>query len=238
MPVGTYGTVKGDDPEGARGPGRADRARQYLPPRRCAPGPRSWRVHERGLHGFMGWHRPILTDSGGFQVFSLATLRKISEEGVRFRSPVDGAEVHMSPEDSMDVQRALQSDIAMAFDDCTGLSGHRAPGAHLDGALHALGRRALRALLTATRQPRVTCSASCRAACTARCGSPRSRRCCGATGPASPSGTGGGRARGGTVARCSIICCRTMPADRPRYLMGVGYPQDIVAAVLRGVDHV
>jgi tRNA-guanine transglycosylase len=76
-------------------------------------------LHQDGLHGFMGWPRPILTDSGGFQVFSLARLRRIDEEGVRFRSPVDGAQVQLRPEDSMDVQRALASDIAMAFDDCT-----------------------------------------------------------------------------------------------------------------------
>jgi queuine tRNA-ribosyltransferase len=71
------------------------------------------------LHGFMHWQRPILTDSGGFQVFSLADLRKITEEGVRFQSPVDGSPVRLTPEDSMDVQRALGSDIAMCFDDCT-----------------------------------------------------------------------------------------------------------------------
>src|SRR5690606_6825884 len=72
-----------------------------------------------GLHRFMHWQRPILTDSGGFQVFSLQSLRRITEEGVRFRSPVDGAEVRLTPEDSMDMQLALRSDIAMALDDCT-----------------------------------------------------------------------------------------------------------------------
>ena len=71
-----------------------------------------------GLHGFMDWHRPILTDSGGFQIFSLASLRKITEEGVSFRSHIDGAKIFMSPEDSIRVQSGLGSDIAMAFDEC------------------------------------------------------------------------------------------------------------------------
>ena len=71
-----------------------------------------------GLHGFMDWHRPILTDSGGFQIFSLASLRKITEEGVSFRSHIDGAKIFMSPEDSIRIQSGLGSDIAMAFDEC------------------------------------------------------------------------------------------------------------------------
>ena len=87
---------QGDDARGTRGARRADRARQHLSSV-AAPGRGDRRAPRHGLHGFMHWQRPILTDSGGFQVFSLAKLRKISEEGVRFRSPVDGAEVHLSP---------------------------------------------------------------------------------------------------------------------------------------------
>src|SRR4029077_20284561 len=82
------------------------------------PGPRVIAAHG-GLHGFMHWRGPILTDSGGFQVFSLKSLRHISEEGVRFRSPIDGSEVRLTPEDSMDMQRTLRSDIAMALDAAT-----------------------------------------------------------------------------------------------------------------------
>src|SRR6185312_14860664 len=82
------------------------------------PGNAILRAHG-GLHGFMNWKHPILTDSGGFQVFSLESLRKITEEGVQFRSPIDGSAVRLTPEDSMDVQLALGSDIAMALDDCT-----------------------------------------------------------------------------------------------------------------------
>src|SRR5688500_13089292 len=82
------------------------------------PGNAVMRAHG-GLHGFMNWRRPILTDSGGFQVFSLKSLRKITEDGVMFRSPIDGSAVRLTPEDSMDTQLALGSDIAMALDDCT-----------------------------------------------------------------------------------------------------------------------
>ena len=118
MPVGTYGTVKAMAPPELEALG-AQIVLGNTFHLALRPGPEIVALHRDGLHGFMAWQRPILTDSGGFQVFSLATLRQISEQGVRFRSPVDGAVVHMSPEDSMDVQRALQSDIAMAFDDCT-----------------------------------------------------------------------------------------------------------------------
>jgi len=117
MPVGTYGTVKAMTPEELEALGAqivlANTFHLML-----RPGPAVIAAHG-GLHRFMHWRGPILTDSGGFQVFSLQSLRKIGEEGVQFRSPLDGSEVRLSPEDSMDVQRSLASDIAMAFDDCT-----------------------------------------------------------------------------------------------------------------------
>ena len=117
MPVGTYGTVKALTPEDLEGLGAeiilANTFHLML-----RPGANIIGAHG-GLHGFMHWQRPILTDSGGFQVFSLAALREITEEGVRFRSPIDGSEVRLTPEIAMDVQRALRSDIAMVFDDCT-----------------------------------------------------------------------------------------------------------------------
>ena len=72
-----------------------------------------------GLHGFMQWDKPILTDSGGFQVFSLQGMRKITEEGVKFASPIDGARLFLTPEESMRIQRSLNSDIVMVFDECT-----------------------------------------------------------------------------------------------------------------------
>src|SRR5688572_10848481 len=117
MPVGTYGTVKAMTPEELEGLGAhivLGNTFHLL----LRPGAQIVDAHG-GLHGFMHWRRPILTDSGGFQVFSLRSLRKITEEGVRFRSPIDGSDVRLTPEDSMDVQLALRSDIAMVLDECT-----------------------------------------------------------------------------------------------------------------------
>ena len=117
MPVGTYGTVKAMMPQelGALGAQIVLGNTFHLWLR---PGVEVLRKHG-GLHRFMGWQRPILTDSGGFQVFSLGALRKVSEEGVRFRSPIDGAALLLTPEESMRVQTVLGSDIAMIFDECT-----------------------------------------------------------------------------------------------------------------------
>jgi len=117
MPVGTYGTVKAMTPEELEGLG-AQICLGNTFHLMLRPGADIVDLHG-GLHGFMHWSRPILTDSGGFQVFSLKSLRKITEEGVRFRSPIDGSDVRLTPEDSMDVQLKLRSDIAMALDDCT-----------------------------------------------------------------------------------------------------------------------
>src|SRR6202167_2832624 len=117
MPVGTYGTVKAMTPEELEGMGveivLGNTFHLYL-----RPGLEVIAAHQ-GLHRFMHWHRPILTDSGGFQVWSLKEMRKITEEGARFRSPVDGAQVFLSPEESMRIQRVLASDVAMSFDECT-----------------------------------------------------------------------------------------------------------------------
>jgi queuine tRNA-ribosyltransferase len=233
MPVGTYGTVKAMAPEELESLG-AQIVLGNTFHLALRPGADIVALHRDGLHGFMGWQRPILTDSGGFQVFSLAKLRQISEQGVRFRSPVDGAEVHMSPEDSMDVQRALRSDVAMAFDDCTAypateaqaresmersmrwaVRGHAhyyrdAPPGHLfgivQGGMHLSLRTASLEALSAHDWQGLAL---------------------------------GGLAVGEPEEERLKVLEHTlplMPADRPRYLMGVGYPQDIVAAVARGVD--
>ena len=117
MPVGTYGTVKAMTPEDLESIGAeivlGNTFHLYL-----RPGLEVIEAHG-GLHRFMHWQRPILTDSGGFQVWSLAEMRKITEEGAHFRSPVDGAPVFLSPEESMRIQRILGSDMAMSFDECT-----------------------------------------------------------------------------------------------------------------------
>ena len=187
MPVGTYGTVKAMTPEELEGLG-AEIVLGNTFHLMLRPGNEILRAHG-GLHGFMNWRRPILTDSGGFQVFSLESLRKITEEGVQFRSPIDGSAVRLTPEDSMDTQLALGSDIAMALDDCTPYPATEQQArdsmersmrwaarshAHYYGAV-AEGRDAAR---------RVVC-ASCRAACICRCGWPRSRRCRSCRGKAS-----------------------------------------------------
>src|SRR5690606_31606755 len=116
MPVGTYGSVKGILPEHIKELGAeiilGNTFHLYL-----RPGLEVIEKHG-GLHGFARWDKPILTDSGGFQVFSLAHRRKITEQGVTFNSPVDGSKVFLGPEESMRIQKALDSDIVMIFDEC------------------------------------------------------------------------------------------------------------------------
>src|SRR5512144_2072997 len=117
MPVGTYGSVKAMTPQSLLDVGAqiilGNTFHLFLRPGLDVIG------EFGGLHKFIGWDKPILTDSGGFQVFSLAERRKITEEGVSFASPVDGSRVFLSPEESMRIQRVLDSDIAMIFDECT-----------------------------------------------------------------------------------------------------------------------
>lgn len=117
MPVGTYGTVKAMTPDELEGMGSqiilGNTFHLWL-----RPGLDVIATHG-GLHRFMNWNRPILTDSGGFQVFSLGQLRKISEEGVRFASPINGDKLFLTPEVSMQIQKVLNSDIVMQFDECT-----------------------------------------------------------------------------------------------------------------------
>ena len=117
MPVGTYGTVKGMLPRDIHEIG-AEIILGNTFHLMLRPGTEVVKAHG-DLHDFIGWEGPILTDSGGFQVWSLGKLRKISEEGVSFQSPVDGSKVYMDPERSMEVQRELGSDIVMIFDECT-----------------------------------------------------------------------------------------------------------------------
>ncbi|HHH39082.1 MAG TPA: tRNA guanosine(34) transglycosylase Tgt, partial [Sedimenticola sp.] len=117
MPVGTYGTVKAMTPEELRDLG-AEIILGNTFHLMLRPGTEVIGLHG-GLHRFMHWEGPILTDSGGFQVFSLGAMRRITEEGVHFRSPVDGSRIFMGPEESMAVQRRLGSDIVMIFDECT-----------------------------------------------------------------------------------------------------------------------
>jgi queuine tRNA-ribosyltransferase len=237
MPVGTYGTVKAMTPEELESLG-AQIILGNTFHLMLRPGTEVIRAHG-GLHGFMHWQRPILTDSGGFQVFSLAELRKITEEGVKFRSPIDGDQVNLTPEDSMDVQRALGSDIAMCFDDCTPWPATE-PQAR--DSMERSMRWAARSHQHYYRD---------------------------APGEGTPPGNLFGIVQGGmyTDLRVASVDALTrigfpgyaigglavgepeevrlqvletveplLPRDRPRYLMGVGRPEDLIAAVSRGVD--
>jgi queuine tRNA-ribosyltransferase len=237
MPVGTYGTVKAMMPEELEALGAqivlANTFHLML-----RPGPEIVALHAGGLHGFMGWQRPILTDSGGFQVYSLASLRRIDEEGVSFRSPVDGAAIRMRPEDAMDVQRALASDIVMAFDECTaypatheqaresmqrsmrwalrsydhyyGHDGQRDAPGDVFGIVQGGMYRDLRIESLQRLQEREFAGFAIGGLAVGESEQERKQVLEGLTG--------------------------RLPQLRPRYLMGVGYPHDIVEAVLQGVD--
>jgi queuine tRNA-ribosyltransferase len=230
MPVGTYGTVKAMRPEQV-----AETGAQILLGNtfHLMIKPGADIIEEMGgLHEFMHWPGPILTDSGGFQVFSLAKLRKLTEEGVCFRSPKDGAKIMLTPERSMEIQRQLNSDIVMQFDECTPYPieknkaqismelslrwALRCKTAHGDspnalfgiiqgGMYNDLRSRSLEGLLNI-----------------------------GFDGYAI-GGLSVGEPKHLMMEALDHICPQ-MPDDRPRYLMGVGTPMDLVDGVVRGVD--
>jgi len=174
MPVGTYGTVKAMTPEELRTINAeiilGNTFHLWL-----RPGTEIIKKHG-DLHDFMNWPGPILTDSGGFQVFSLAAMRKIDESGVKFQSPIDGAKVFLSPEISMQIQQALGSDIVMAFDECTPF-----PATHKEAEVlkyrwnyQCAGPCGAWMSIGNLRIP-ILCSASCREVCTRIYGSARQR---------------------------------------------------------------
>jgi queuine tRNA-ribosyltransferase len=230
MPVGTYGTVKAVTPDEVRASGAqillGNTFHLMLRPGEAL-------VRELGgLHRFMGWDGPILTDSGGFQVWSLHELRKLTEEGVHFASPVNGDKVFLSPERSIEVQQALGADIIMQFDECTPhpateqqaresmeLSARwaqRCKDRHAGqgGALFGIVQGGMHVPLRRESLERLTAI--------------------GFDGYAL-----GGLSVGESEAeRLHVLdgVAAAMPADRPRYLMGVGTPRDLVQAVGRGVD--
>jgi len=191
------------------------------------------------LHDFMQWQRPILTDSGGFQVFSLAKLRKINEEGVRFRSPVDGAEVFLSPEVSMRIQRDLGSDIVMAFDECTpwpATEREATDSMQLSMRWAARSRNEFDKIQDTTLDnPNALFGIVQGSTFThLREESSHALTEVGFEGYAI-----GGLAVGEPPEERERILAEStgfLPADRPRYLMGVGKPEDILAAVAQGVD--
>jgi queuine tRNA-ribosyltransferase len=231
MPVGTAATVKAMRPESVRETG-ADILLGNTYHLMLRPG--AERIARLGgLHRFMNWDRPILTDSGGFQVMSLAELRKLDEEGVRFRSHIDGSAQLLTPERSMEIQRLLGSDIVMAFDECTPFpadEGVAATSMRLsmrwaERSRAAFGDRPGHALF-GIQQGSVFPDL--------RAESAEKLTAVGFDGYA----VGGLAVGEGQEAMFGVLdyAPGMLPEDKPRYLMGVGKPDDIVGAVVRGID--
>lgn len=230
MPVGTYGTVKAMTPEEVRhsGAGIILGNTFHLMLR---PGMEIIRQHGT-LHDFMQWHGPILTDSGGFQVFSLGELRKITEQGVTFSSPLNGDRVFLGPEESMQVQRALGADVVMIFDECTPYPATENEArasmqlslrwARRSRAAHGNNPAALFGIVQGGMYPGL-----------------RAESLAGLCEIGFDGYAIGGLSVGETRAEREMILAQLlpqMPVEAPRYLMGVGTPEDIVEAVCAGID--
>jgi queuine tRNA-ribosyltransferase len=230
MPVGTYGTVKAMFPESVRETGAeiilGNTFHLFL-----RPGLETIEAHG-GLHGFCKWNGPMLTDSGGFQVFSLAQRRKITEQGVTFAAPTDGSTVFLGPEESMRIQRVLDSDVVMIFDECTPYPATEGVArtsmelslrwAERSKRAHEGNDAALFGIVQGGVHPEL------------RTRSAQALQQIGFDGYAV-----GGLAVGEPAEereRMLDHICPQLPADHPRYLMGVGKPEDIVEAVARGID--
>ncbi len=232
MPVGTYGTVKGMDPAELKDMGArivlGNTFHLWL-----RPGTDIIRKHG-GLHRFMGWDRPILTDSGGFQVFSLGALRKITEEGVRFASPINGDKLMLTPEESMRIQHDLNSDVVMIFDECTPYPADHATAAESmrlslrwaqrsRDAHDKLGNtNALFAIVQGGMHEDL-----------------RDESLAGLKDIGFDGYAIGGLSVGEPKEDMQRILAHTaprLPQDAPHYLMGVGTPEDIVHAIGYGID--
>jgi queuine tRNA-ribosyltransferase len=232
MPVGTYGSVKAMTPRDVRETGAqiilGNTFHLFLRPGLDIVG------RFGGLHRFIGWDGPILTDSGGFQVFSLAHKRKITEEGVTFASPVDGSKVFLSPEESMRIQTVLDSDIAMIFDECTPYPATEPVAAASMELSLRWAERSRRAFDEAKNPNALFGIVQGSTFEGLRHRSARRLVEIGFDGYAV-----GGLAVGEPEAERNHTLDLTLPmlpAGHPRYLMGVGRPEDIVEAVRRGID--
>jgi queuine tRNA-ribosyltransferase len=245
MPVGTYGTVKAMTPEELREVG-AEIILGNTFHLMLRPGTEIVRAHG-GLHGFTHWQGPILTDSGGFQVWSLGALRKITEEGVRFQSPVDGARIFLGPEESIAVQHALGADVIMIFDECTPYPATEAEArASMELSLRwaERSRQAHDRLLADTEgcvseveeRPRPALFGIVQGGMYEhlRDISLEGLKQIGFDGYAI-GGLSVGEGKEEMLRILDHVAGR-MPQDRPRYLMGVGTPEDLVEAVRRGMD--
>ncbi len=236
MPVGTYGTVKAMSPAELVDVGAqivlGNTFHLWL-----RPGLEVIAKHG-GLHRFMAWERPILTDSGGFQVFSLGALRKVSEQGVAFQSPVNGDALFLTPEEAMRIQRVLNSDIAMVFDECTGYPATREQAAESMRLSLRWAARSLAAFEGSSNALFAIVQGGMYE--DLRDESLAGLVACGGAGAAGFAGYAiGGVSVGEPKEDMSRIVAHVaprLPAHAPRYLMGVGTPEDIVEAVSLGVD--
>ena len=230
MPVGTYGSVKAMSPHELHDIGAqivlGNTFHLWL-----RPGLDVIAAHG-GLHGFMGWDKPILTDSGGFQVFSLGALRKITEEGVKFQSPVNGDKLFLTPEESMRIQRVLNSDVVMIFDECTPYPATREEAAK---SMRMSLRWAERSKKAHEGNPNALFGI-------VQGGMYENLRDESLTGLSQIGFDGfaiGGLSVGEPKEDMERILSHTapqLPQDKPRYLMGVGTPEDLVYAVGKGID--
>jgi queuine tRNA-ribosyltransferase len=230
MPVGTYGSVKAMTPEELTGLGAqiilGNTFHLWL-----RPGTEVIRAHG-DLHDFIHWQGPILTDSGGFQVFSLGAMRKITEQGVHFRSPVDGSKVFMGPEESMQVQRELGSDIVMIFDECT---PYPATEQEARDSMALSLRWAGRSKVAHAGNPNALFGIVQGGVYTEL----REASLAGLQEIGFDGYAVGGLSVGEPPAdRWRVLdhMSTRLPPDRPHYLMGVGTPEDIVESVRRGID--
>jgi queuine tRNA-ribosyltransferase len=241
MPVGTYGTVKGMTPDGLKQAGAqiilGNTFHLWLRPGLEVVKPFG------GLHRFIGWDAPILTDSGGFQVWSLGPMRKISEEGVKFASPVNGDRLFLTPEVSMQIQTVLNSDIVMQFDECTPYDVDRGGQKHITTEAEA----------RASMELSLRWAARCKTEF-ARLGNPnalfgivqggmfeplRDASLDGLVALDLPGYAIGGLSVGEPKEDMLRLLRHTaprLPAHKPRYLMGVGTPEDLVEGVAAGID--
>ncbi|WP_407275901.1 tRNA guanosine(34) transglycosylase Tgt [Halothiobacillus sp. DCM-1] len=235
MPVGTYGTVKAVDPAELVALG-AEIILGNTFHLMLRPGTEIIRAHG-DLHDFMGWSKPILTDSGGFQVFSLAEMRKITEEGAKFQSPIDGSPVLLTPERSMQIQHELGSDIVMIFDECTPYPAtpeQAASSMRLSLRWAARSRAAFDALKPDNSDTALFGIVQGGMYPALRQESAEGLLSIGFDGYAI-----GGLSVGEPFDERNAVLEATtppLPTDKPRYLMGVGKPEDLVAAVARGID--
>ena len=232
MPVGTYGAVKAMTVEEVRGLGAEIILGNTF---HLSITPSTEVIEAHGdLHDFMNWQGPILTDSGGFQVFSLGKMRKITEEGVAFRSPKDGSSIFMGPEDSMQIQHKLGSDIVMIFDDCTAYPAEKNV---VDQSMQLSLRWAKRSLIEHKRLNNKNALFGI-----VQGGMHRELRIHSAESLIEMDFNGyaiGGLSVGEPKEEMMEVLSYLpdhMPQDKPRYLMGVGTPLDLVEGVASGVD--